>query len=237
MLWKDLEAKLMLRGLDQGLVRDLIWASLGQGELKVISDAQMVEGKDLSGEVPDERIAGAIESQLSGKLVATSPISGLPKDLPSTISVFRLITAVASSRLDIVSPYIDDSGVSMLRDALLQAAERRVQVRIITREARKPHASRLRGLAEIAAIASPQLSVRDYHTQKGEYAHFTSVHAKLVLADERIGYVGSAELRGNALVKNFELGSVLTGSAAQLASQSFDALWRVAQPVAIPPRS
>jgi phosphatidylserine/phosphatidylglycerophosphate/cardiolipin synthase-like enzyme len=50
----------------------------------------------------------------------------------------------------------------------------------------------------------------------------SSTHAKLIIADYDLAYIGSAELRRNSLVTNFEIGCLIRGSQVFGICEVFD---------------
>ncbi len=226
--WREWEQELVRRGLEPLLARELIWAGIHAGSLKIVTDAAMVEDQVLEGQVPDELLVAHVSQALSNCLVVTSPVSGVQDAVPATLRAFQLIVSAAVQSLDITSPYIDAHGVQKLAEPLRTAAERKVQIRLLTRETAAFQNSRSRGIDALTQLAGGQLQIRDYHTPAEGLAHCTSVHDKLVLADAKIGYVGSAEVRGNALEKNFELGAIIQDEAAAQAADAFETVWQVA---------
>jgi hypothetical protein len=227
--WRVYEQDLIYRGLEPVLARELMWSGIRSGSLKVVTQAAMVEDQILDGQIADSLVVNCVLRVLN-PLVVTSPV-GMQEGILTTIRAFKMIIAAACSRLFIVSPYIDDTGVRYLAEPLRSVVERGGKIYLLTRETAAKQISRSHGLEALARLAGDRLSVRDYHTQAQGMSHFTSTHAKLVLADETLGYVGSAEVRGNALDKNFEMGAIIRGDAASQAVRAFEAVWQVAKVV------
>jgi len=229
--WRSIEEGLVNRGLDPNLARDLLWTAVQAEELAVERDAPMVEDQMLSGEIPDDRILSVVEAAFGTKLVITSPVTGEQESVPPTLRAFRLLIAASNRILLIASPYIDKAGVDKLEKPLRAAIERGVSIYLLTREVALRHPSRTAGLRALFEIAQQNLHVKDYHTKSRNRAHITSLHAKLLQADRNIGFVGSAELRGNALEKNFEMGAIIRGEEALQAAEAFQAVWKAAAAV------
>lgn len=231
MLWSDLEQKLIDRGLQPHQARELIWGAISNKSLTVSQAAPMVENQHLEGDIPDEDILASVREMISSGLIITMPAAVSEEDTPPTVVAFAQIIAAVQKMLYIISPYIDDKGVEKLRSPLQEAKSRGVHLRVLTRETEKRQAGRTRGLEALFALFGKQVLVRDYHTKAKGLSHHTSVHAKLIQADDQIGYVGSAELRGNALEKNFEIGAILSPEQALLSIASFDSVWEIARRV------
>ena len=78
---------------------------------------------------------------------------------------------------------------------------------------------------------SNKLEIFDYYIPNKEGLLASSVHAKLIIADEKIAYVGSAELRLNSLDKNFEVGIMLENMNVQGLVDLFDAMTNLSKKV------
>lgn len=230
MLWHELEAELVRSGLPPTSARDLVFAALAQGALTVTRPAPMVEQKEIQGNCPRAAVVEMVHALLPAGVVATLPVVHNAEH-PPTLVAFRQIIAAATAHLYLVSPFIDGGGVALLYEALAEAVRRQVEIRLLTRQVADRQASRTAGLERLFTLGKSQVQVRDYHTKARGLAHFTSVHAKLVLADAAIGYVGSAEVRANALTKNFELGSIIKGTDAANALDAFNSVWEAAKAV------
>jgi phosphatidylserine/phosphatidylglycerophosphate/cardiolipin synthase-like enzyme len=231
MQWLELEQKLINRGLLPNQARELIWEAISSEVIKVVRTAPMVEDQVLSGEIPQESILSSVREKIGVGIIVTMPAAVSEESTSPTLLTFAQIIAAAQNTIYLISPYIDDKGIEMLHSPLLEAKKRGVQLRIITRETAKRQVGRTRGLESLFSLFANQMSVRDYHTEAEGLSHYTSVHAKLIQADDQIGYVGSAELRGNALEKNFEMGCILTTEQAALSLTAFKSVWQIARPV------
>jgi phosphatidylserine/phosphatidylglycerophosphate/cardiolipin synthase-like enzyme len=231
MQWSTLEQQLIDRGLLPKQARELIWEAISSEAITVSHPAQMVENQLLEGDVPYENILASVRELIGSGLIITMPAAVSKENTPPTLLAFTQIVAATQDTLYLISPYIDDGGVEKLSSPLQEAKNRGVQLMVITRETAKRQPGRTRGLEALFSIFAGQVEVRDYHHESEGMAHYTSVHAKLIQADDQIGYVGSAELRGNALEKNFELGAILTKDQAMLSLAAFNAVWEIARRV------
>lgn len=237
MRWIELEQKLINSGLLPIQARELIWEAISGEVIKVVRTAPMVEDQVLSGDIPYENILSSVRDKIGTGIIVTVPAAVSEESTSPTLLAFSQIIAAAKNTVYVISPYIDAKGVETLNLPLQEAQKRGVQLMAITRETAKRQASRTRGLEALSSIFANQLHVRDYHTEAEGLSHYTSVHAKLIQADDQIGYVGSAELRGNALEKNFEMGCILTTEQAANSLAAFKAVWQIARPVVLRVRS
>lgn len=231
MQWAAFEQQLINRGLKPNQARELIWEAISSEAIIISRTAPMVENQLLEGNIPHEYILTSIREMIGSGLIITMPATVSEDNTPPTLLAFAQIIAAARNKLLLISPYLDDKGVEKLISPLQEAKNRGVYLMLITRETAERQPGRTLGLEALFSMFAGQIEVRDYHTKAKGLAHYTSVHAKLIQADDQIGYVGSAELRGNALEKNFEMGVILTQEQAKLSINSFYAVWEIARRV------
>ena len=78
-----------------------------------------------------------------------------------------------------------------------------------------------------------QVSVRDYHLShsaaEGRALPIETFHAKLVVADDTLAYVGSANLLTSSEGLSLETGLLVEGRAAAQVARLVDAVLRVAR--------
>jgi phosphatidylserine/phosphatidylglycerophosphate/cardiolipin synthase-like enzyme len=121
--------------------------------------------------------------------------------------VLKLIGS-AQQRLMLLAPYLEAEGIGQLQDGLLLALARRVSVVLITQNANAL------GSCASTSLESLRREARGLPGALRVYTAPTSapvlLHSKLVVADGTTAIVGSANLTGNALLRNLETG-VLVG--------------------------
>jgi phosphatidylserine/phosphatidylglycerophosphate/cardiolipin synthase-like enzyme len=122
-----------------------------------------------------------------------------------------------STRLTLVSPFIDPPGIGNLLLPLTSALARGVKVQLFVHDALNlaTHTSRaLEDLRRDAQCQDGDLSVYSAEAGTGRDRPLHPLfHAKLVVSDDRKLLLGSANLTSPAFASNFEAG-VLLGSAA-----------------------
>ncbi len=157
-------------------------------------------------------------------VVATIPIkefSPLPGLKSLHAELCRLIIG-ADLDISIINPFFDREGREKIIPYLEGALDREVVVRIIsrgrvgnqTRTFVRPLLSHIKGKIEVKMLP------------KGRE---TAVHAKLLIADSKSAYVGSANLTGRSLASNLELGVILRGTSALVLRSLFDQLWSLSR--------
>jgi len=144
--------------------------------------------------------------ELAGKLVASIPPdtkqefrSKLP-DVITTFECFNELFKSANRIIKIFSPFVDPTFTSFIYPV-------KCPIRIITTtEVKRGYKGN--SCLERCAI-DRDLQVR-YIVQKKSKMHMFQMHAKLILIDSKIGYVGSANLTDTSIHYNFELGVMVS---------------------------
>lgn len=133
----------------------------------------------------------------------------------------------ANNSITIVTPFFDESGFETLQDVLINALRRGVEVTIITRYLSDRDSYNRYVLSRFAARVDDSdaplsnLTFIDYTVwdsdvpegekkQDGENPAFT-LHAKVMLFDERVAYIGSANVTDYGFDRYLELGVILRG--------------------------
>jgi phosphatidylserine/phosphatidylglycerophosphate/cardiolipin synthase-like enzyme len=140
------------------------------------------------------------------------------------------LAQAAVHRLVVMTPFIDASGFRWLR-RVFEATPAECRKILIVRDTDRyavelgvEHADWLRGL---------QVSVHDYHLSHGAASDrqlpIETFHAKIVVADETLAYVGSANLLSSSEGSCLETGSLVEGAAASDVARLVDAVLRVAR--------
>ena len=207
------------------------------GEIRLIEKG---EDKILTIETPPkarsmgEELHAAQESlERAGLLLAVSAPSSSSAEILSLPGVLDFRDAVAKilqsakAIVRVSSPFIDYSGVAFFLDELRGLAERRVRMKLLTRQSRDLDFRRaVKLMAGIYARAgfSDGFEARSY-LERYSGVLLEGVHAKLIISDSNLAYIGSGELRAGSYVSNFELGVITRGKVAEIASKIFDSVW------------
>ncbi|OHB77135.1 MAG: hypothetical protein A2Z34_09075 [Planctomycetes bacterium RBG_16_59_8] len=186
--------------------------AMSKGRLREATEHLEILGVKLAfGEAKRE---GGIVLSLPPHIRQEIPFEG--RAISPTFETLREIMGNARESIRIFSPYIDATFTSLLQDV-------RVPVRIVT----TPHRIRVykpNPLLERLAGSQP-LAVR-YIAEESRGAHLYQLHAKMILCDNDVAYVGSANLTDTSIFYNIELG-VLVTDAGMLATlgETFDTLF------------
>ena len=142
---------------------------------------------------------------------------------------FRRVFTTAKKTLRISSPFIqedilDQEGLPDLPDLLKFAFERGCEIRLLSRELKGRRSQEVEWLTKLATDEGYQarLKLFDYHFQEPTSRVVSSTHAKLIIADNSLAYIGSAEIRRNSLSSNFEVGCLVAGSIVSGLCEAFD---------------
>jgi hypothetical protein len=145
-------------------------------------------------------------------------------DLEHTEATLHHLANAARVRLAVLSPFMDAVGASSVV-ALFKATDTSVRRVLVTRcqEGIVP---------QPLAAAMPELTalgvvVHNYWLQRPGSGYET-FHAKAVLADSRMAYLGSANMTHASLSVSMELGTLLQGDSARTLASVVDAILSVA---------
>ncbi|MHC4608328.1 MAG: phospholipase D-like domain-containing protein [Planctomycetota bacterium] len=132
-----------------------------------------------------------------------------------TYDVLAELFRSAKKEIRIFSPFIDATFTNL-------AIMTEVPIRVLTTVRERKQKSV--GVVERCA-ASRDVTVRYIH-QKKQDAHLYQLHAKMVLVDGEMAYVGSANLTDSSIHYNFELGFLIRDEATvQSLARTFDYLF------------
>jgi phosphatidylserine/phosphatidylglycerophosphate/cardiolipin synthase-like enzyme len=149
-----------------------------------------------------------------------------------SIDCFREIIASANKILRICSPFLQRNVLNKdafpdLKQLIIDAFERDVYIKLLSRELFQRRGEEIHWIADIARDLEKEdkLTIVDYHIQSDLGEILSSTHAKLLIADHTMAYVGSAELRRNSLIANFEVGCLISGPAVVGICEAFDSMF------------
>lgn len=153
-------------------------------------------------------------------------------DLIDTITCFQQIITSSQSILRICSPFIqenvlEEGSYPELRKLLIDALKRNVEIRLLSRELFQGRGNEVQWLIEASRAIGKRdkLRIVDYHILSENGSILSSTHAKIMVADYNQAYVGSAELRKNSLVANFEVGCLIKGPQVYGICEIFDLMF------------
>lgn len=151
---------------------------------------------------------------------------------------FSRLISQAEEELFVCSPFVDYEGLKPFIPRFVNALDKGVKIRLLTRITPKGHEGvRLRGLRRFAGDVGRRpprgsLDIRSYH-YSDRSGLLSGIHAKFIIADRDVCYVGSGEFRTYSYEKNLEVGVILRGRPAMDLAVLFDYLFKRSQPVAL----
>lgn len=191
----------------------------------------------LGGAPPRNSAPEAIVSFVATLPGGFSPSSTRIQSLPAIADTIRGQVFDANSSVRIANPYFDPS--LELVDDLASLPRRGIETRILTRETKTSGGDASVSLnkmwEQIDADRRSLLEVRDlYEWDDHSGSQAFATHAKMVVVDESVCYVGSANLTDTSLSTNFEFGVVIEGELVSDAVAVFDEVFGYAQSVKFP---
>jgi phosphatidylserine/phosphatidylglycerophosphate/cardiolipin synthase-like enzyme len=207
------------------MVEEDIYSLLSHGVLKPYASGPEIQDHEFlinSTELPPLPEQSPEQISENPTVVATIPFKDLfpIRGLKSLHAELCRLIIGSDNDIAIINPFFDRDGREKVLTYLEGALDRGVSVHILCRgkvggQARafvRPLRSRGKEGVEVRMLP------------KGREA---SVHAKLLIADSKYAYVGSANLTGRSLAYNLELGVILGGNAASILNDIFDQLWSI----------
>ena len=168
-----------------------------------------------------------LPSHLEKELASTSD---RPGGFLTTSAAFSRLAETASRRLVVMTPFIDASGFRWLR-RVFETTRTNCQKIVVLRNTDQ-YTVEL-GIQHADWLRAMQVSVRDYHLShsaaEGRALPIETFHAKVVVADDRLAYVGSANLLTSSEGLSLETGLLVEGRAAAQVARLVDAVLRIAR--------
>lgn len=165
------------------------------------------------------------------------PTSAQVRSIPNIASTIRNQVFDADSSVRIANPYFDPS-LELVSD-LASLPRRSVETRLLTRETGDEEGDTRTTLNKMWDMIDEEhrgnFQVRDlYRWDEKQGSQAFATHAKIVIVDERVCYVGSANLTDTSLSTNFEFGVVVKGNIVNNAVTVFDEVFEYSYPVGLP---
>lgn len=144
-------------------------------------------------------------------------------DLEHTEVTMHHIAAQAEHRFSVVTPFIDAGGITNLL-SLYRGTRNGVQRILITRcQSGQIPAPLQAALPELTALG---VAIHNYWLPRTN--GYETFHAKVVLSDTKMAYLGSANMTHASLTLSMELGTLLSGQSARTLSNIIDAILLIA---------
>ena len=121
-----------------------------------------------------------------------------------------------------VAPYLSPTGLAGLRDSLAASAERGAWIRLLTGDLEDSQGCNRRSLSGLVEGERGSAIRKRLRVLTATERLPALIHAKLILADHRTGYLGSANFSRSAMDSNFELGVELCTSQVRALESLLD---------------
>ena len=241
------------KAIPTNLHRVVLTILKGVHVLSVVKSSPSVEGtlfsfdrKELSVYMEKQKIAADVITELEitrdnkstsiMRVVATLPRDwGRMEGVDPTDEAIRRIIIGAQEDLWIVSPYFDDFGKTAVEEALIGRARKGVKIRVVGRQlSQLDIGSNRRSILALQRLARTFktmnlydcLEIREFTTRNpSTKATRAGLHSKIVIADRKICYIGSANMTEWSLTRNFEMGVELKGDMPASLTKLVMMLW------------
>lgn len=148
-----------------------------------------------------------------------------------TAEAFKSLVGRARERIVVLTPFLDERGAEWVRQ-LLEPVSRRIRILLVLRSLDERGAwDYPRGYDTIRDWLNAQgIRVLNYSLRRHGAPQRETFHAKVILADSEVAYVGSANITGNSREDSMEMGVVVKSRAATEISYVIDAVLKCATP-------
>lgn len=145
----------------------------------------------------------------------------------------RRLILEAQSSVRIANPYFDPN--EQIVEDIIALPKKGVQTQILTREVDIPdHVETFERFTEqLNDEQLGNLEIRDLYELDTTGRQETATHAKLMIVDDTIAYLGSANLTTTSLGSNFEIGALIRGPPVADIAAVFDMVFSTADQVQI----
>lgn len=173
------------------------------------------------------------------EVLATLPAGPAPGQLSGTrirplAPRLRRILLEAQESLRLANPYFDPD--QKIIDDIMGLPRKGVDTRVLTREIDQPdHRQVFNWMAqELDRDALGRLDIRELYELDTTGRQAAATHAKLMVVDDTVAYVGSANLTVTSLGSNFEVGVLISGPPVADIATVFDQVFGTAREVDLP---
>lgn len=218
------------------MVQEAIIYLLSKGFLDIVAYSKQFENQKLILSKMPEMELNNKKNNLYPKILVSLPsfnFFGLESELNS-LNVpfysmkdeFKSLFENAEKTIYICSPFLEFKGINEFLTILISKAKSGVDIKIISREINKSKNkfNEIKKIYNEFNDKNAKVEIRDYYYESN-FRLASSVHAKLIISDNKLAYIGSGELRENSFEKNFESGVIIDGIKAQQIGLIFEKLF------------
>lgn len=147
---------------------------------------------------------------------------------------FKELFECSEESIYICSPFLEWNGIDTFLPILKSKAKEGIDIKIISRQIDKNDFQNryedIKKVNDYFRTNSSRVQIRNYHYHSKNYV-ISSTHAKFIVCDNNMAYIGSGELRNNSFEKNFELGVIIQGEKAKQLGIVFNKLFSVSEEI------
>lgn len=197
---------------------------------KEISENYVYEFK--SEEKENDEIMSQIPQLQMEQKTEVLPVFEAPPHMMGLISgnfihqkeLFKKLIIETKKEIKIISPFVDETGLSNYIYELINKCNNGVIVKILVRKD-KARERAINILKSTLQSECNTVKVKSFH-KLDKYGLVQSIHSKLIISDDNSAYIGSGEIRKNSLFGFLcETGVYLRGSVVKTFSSYFDIIW------------
>jgi len=137
-------------------------------------------------------------------------------DLEPTEYAFKRMVHEAQSRVVVMTPFFDVTGALWLKELFKGVSEQVTKVLVLRSLEEPTQQDYPKGFDAIAPwLAAKKVEVYNYSIPRAPGPGRETFHAKVVLCDNDVAYVGSSNVNAASLEHSMEMGVAMRGRAAQ----------------------
>lgn len=200
-----------------------------------VLDQQRIAVRALASEMRSEADTTTVETLATVPSGSTLARLSSPRVSPLAPRLRRILLE-AQGLVRIANPYFDPG--QRILDDITGLPRKGVTTRILTREVTQPdHRTVFNEMhSKLPADRQPNLMVGELYELDERGRQAAATHAKVMVIDDEVAYVGSANLTMTSLGTNFELGLLVHGPPVEDIAAVFDEVFDNARRVDLPIR-
>jgi len=227
------------KAAEEGRPQPRIPSIIAMGPASTAQDSQR------AAEIP-EMLVVSVPLSLAGKASALFEYYPAINVVDMKVAFKRLLEQ-ARNEISLTLPFLELDGLMYFADQITGLGQRKVAVRILTRELLLPrkydytYHQKLKAFAKFIDLYTAgggtryRIAVRDYTIRIGgpgdERLLYEGIHQKMIVVDGESAYIGSGEIRAASFISNGDVGVVHSGVKARFWQDYFNLFWSEAEPV------
>lgn len=229
---------------NEEIIDNLIFYLIDNENIKIIDESKRFNNQKITlVDKPDLKLE-TIKEEKYPKMVLTLPpfnkygieskLGDLISDKNNLKKSFMALFKKASSNIYICSPFLEYTGIEPFINILISKAKQGVNIKVLSRQIKKNnHNTRYKQIEKLKKhfIENDcKINIRNYYYQH-ENRLASSTHAKMIIVDKYLAYIGSGELRQNSYNKNLEVGLIIRGEKAEKLGELFEYMFEISEEI------